>query len=204
LDVTLKKLIFAGAAIAALLTAAPAVALAEEEPTPCEAATAALEDGQAKKDRLDKATEALAAARANARGAVAVIAPDFPVDTASASDIQVAIDEVLRPRRDKAETDEDRALWENAMNVAKALRDALNEHQAAAEAALTIDLAALEKAKADACTPTTETPDPTTPAPTTPAPADEDDEVVRNYDLDPKETSQVGEVPVGGVDTGLA
>src|SRR5690606_23599576 len=100
----------------------------------CQAATAALEDGQTKKRRLDEATEALAQARADARGAVKVIAPDFPVDTASASDIQVAIDEVLRPQRDGATNDEDRALWDNAMNVAKALRDALNEHQRAAEA----------------------------------------------------------------------
>lgn len=56
--------------------------------------------------------------------------------------------------------------------------------------------------------PTSEAPEPTEePAPTdTPDPADEDedDEVIRNYEFNREETSQVGEVPVGGVDTGMA
>src|SRR5690606_25987097 len=39
----------------------------------------------------------------------------------------------------------------------------------------------------------------------TPEPSDDQDgEVIRNYELNPKDTSQVGKVPVGGVQTGIA
>src|SRR5690606_16045739 len=201
----------AGAAVAVLLTAVPAVALAEEEPTPCEAATAALEDGQAKKDRLVAAEKALATARAEVAVLVKTYGLQFDVNTATAVDAENAV-AYLRDLRNAYVQDGvviDQPQYDKLsreMDLVKALRDALNEHQRAAEAMQAVDLAKLGQEKDEACAEgaADETPAPPTPPADDPADEDEDDEVIRNYEFNREETSQVGEVPVGGVDTGMA
>lgn len=226
----MKKLAMVGAvALATSLVLAPA-ALAQEsgpESEACKVATAALEDGQARKTKVDKVAEAVAAARAE----VAVLVesygfPEFNVATATAVDVEAAIG-VLRDMRYKQHTDENpdgsepprvvkpghEAEYERMsrdMDIVKRLRDTLVEHAAAAEAYLAVDLAKLDADQKAACTEPGEEPEPLkptpTPTPTPTQPADSDDPYADVEPVDPEpsdDTSQVGEVPVR-IDTGRA
>lgn len=165
---------------AAALLLAPTAWAEPLDSAACDAATAALEDGQAVIADRDTASDSLAAARADARGVVKVIAPDFPVDTATASDVQVAIDETLRPIwQSHPEGSDEYVQWERIVEVAKNLRDALNNHHAALSAAVAVDIAALTATQTEACadvdTDVTPTPDPDPSGTDTPDPGDDPD-----------------------------
>lgn len=177
--------------VAAVLCLGLAVpALAAEDPAPsadCVAAEAALDGGQDVLDRRGAAVAALASARADAEALVADLDIEFDVAAATAADVQVAIDEALRPARDAHEVDSDAYVEADGhMLVAKTLRGALVEFSASAEAALVVDLGVLAADRDQACTveqpadleqpadelepaPTAPTTDATAPAPNLPA-----------------------------------
>jgi len=191
-----KKTVFVAAAALAVSVMTAPVALAQEAgpgTQACIDATAALKDGQERQERLEKAVKSLEGTRAKVAVLAETYGIPFDVNTVNANDVESAIS-FLRRLRDQAQGADQTERVEQLnreMDIVKALRDAINEHQQASEARQAVnlaDLAASQKTACDEADPGP-TPSPTpTPTPTEePEPSEEPEPDPNFVDLDCKD-----------------